>query len=233
VAVYSQFDLIALMAQPECPICRLIQNDVRRFVDGLLYESSVDPSSQQKFRASRGVCAVHSQLLRETRGYSVPMATLYEAAIDEVLSVLDSAGSTPANKLRRNSGGRQISEKLKPSKRCPCCVTVEASERLYTQVFADGLADHAFVQAFQQSQGLCLTHVRRMMEHAMPQDARTKFVQAQRAIWKKLLAELDLFMARSGERGDGKPVGEEGTSWSRAVNVIGGLQNVFGSEYER
>ncbi len=231
MAIYSQYELIGAMGQPACPICRLLQTEVRRFLDGLLYESSVEPAAQQKFRASRGICNVHSQLLRETRGYSAPIATLYEAAIHEVLQIMNSEDKSFGLR-KRGEKGRQLSERLKPSRRCPCCLSMQESERLLVETFAEGLADPAFVQTFKDSHGLCLRHFRRLLEQGLPQQSSTRLLEIQRAIWSRLLSELDLFMARSGERGDGKPVGEEGTSWTRAVDALGGLSGVFGSDYQ-
>ncbi|MBE2183754.1 MAG: hypothetical protein IAE89_10045 [Anaerolineae bacterium] len=230
MAVYSQYELVKAMGQPGCPVCRLIRVEVRRFLDGLLYESSVDPASQHKFRASRGICNVHSQLLRETRGYSVPIATLYEAAIDELMQM--TREGCKGFSLRKRGDGRQLSERLKPKRRCPCCVVTEEAEKLFAETFAEGLADPGFLQAFKNSQGLCLLHFRRLLEQNMPQQSAAQLLETQREIWGRLLVELDLFMARSGERGDGQPVGEEGTSWTRAVDTLGGLPGIFGNDYE-
>lgn len=230
MAIYSQYELLGAMGQPACPICRLLQTEVRRFLDGLLYESSVEPAAQQKFRASRGICNVHSQLLRETRGYSAPIATLYEAAIHEVLKTLESEGKGFG--LRKRESGRQLSDRLKPSRRCPCCLAMEEAENLFVDTFAEGLSDAAFVQAFKNSHGLCLHHFRRLLEKNLSQQPMAQLTEIQRGIWNRLLSELDLFMARSGERGDGKPVGEEGTSWTRAVDALGGLAGVFGNDYQ-
>ncbi len=88
---------VEAFAQPGCAICRLLERDVSRFLDTLLYEHPTDPITQNDLRASRGLCHQHTWTLPRYNS-ALATAVLYDAVIDELLriSAADAAGSRAA-----------------------------------------------------------------------------------------------------------------------------------------
>src|SRR4051794_16371242 len=159
---FGYFDLLEALPQPGCAVCRLLDHDVDRFLDTLLFEFPVDPVMQNQFRDSRGLCHEHSWQLP---GYNNALATaiLYNAVLDEMLQV---SAQTPAEKpnafarLRGNATNSALADALAPTKPCPACVVRSDAEKRYLQVLGETINEERMRTAFQQSDGLCLPHFR-------------------------------------------------------------------------
>ncbi len=230
----SYFDIIEAFEKPGCAICRLLQNDADRFLDTLLYEFVVDPDVQNAFRASRGLCNTHGWQLSHQRGGNVGIAVLYQGAIDEALVALTQSpqkkGSSQMMRLfglQADAEGTLAADRLAPEGRCMCCAALDAAEKRYIHTLATSLGDGRVRHAYASSDGLCLPHVRRLLQEA--QDVQF-IVQTQASIWKHLIAELELFRAKIDPRNTLGEMGDEGNSWLRAIEAMGGGSGVFGTD---
>jgi len=75
---------------------------------------------------------------------------------------------------------------------------------------------------------LCLPHFRMALRHTTnPADHRA-LVDVQRAVWEKLLDELDAFKEMHDHRHTGERMGGEGDSWLRALKGLAGEEGIFG-----
>lgn len=221
-------DLIEAMAQPHCPVCRLVQRDVARYINSLLYEYVNDYDTNAGFRAGRGLCGTHSWQMHETRGSALGVAILFHAALDEVLRVdLD-------NTSRGNGGlggllGRSKTPKdLDPTGPCMVCAYQRRAERLHIELLADHIAASDLAEAFAASDGLCLPHFQGTLERMGNRSGRTEFVRVQREIWLNLREELELFIRKNDVNYQGEGFGPEGDSWRRAIRLLAGEDGVFG-----
>ena len=60
---FGYYDLIEAFSQSGCAVCRLVKRDVQRNLNAILYEFVTDGEIYNRFRASRGLCAEHGQML--------------------------------------------------------------------------------------------------------------------------------------------------------------------------
>jgi hypothetical protein len=232
----NYYDLLDAFKLTGCPLCRLLKQDAHRFLDTLLYEFVADRSIQAEFRKSRGLCSVHAWELTELRGGNVGTAILCQVVLDEVTTQLSSAAKKAGSPLSRLFGqqteGALLAERLEAGERCMCCVAMDATERRYIETLAAHLAEPDVRAAFTASAGFCLPHFRRLLTAVTEDDALQVLIDGQTAIWKALIAELELFRYKVDPRWAGDPMGAEGNSWLRATEMIAGAERVFPSQRE-
>lgn len=233
----NYYNLLDAFKESGCALCRLLQSDAHRFLDTLLYEFVVDRTIQAEFRKSRGLCNVHAWELTELRGGSVGTAILCQVVLDEISGQIGAGvgkkGASPLNRLfGQQTEGALMAERLEPAERCMCCVAVDASERRYLETLADSLDEPEVKAAFTASAGFCLPHFRLLLKEVTRDEVRHVLIDGQAAIWKALIAELELFRYKVDPRWAGDPMGAEGNSWIRATEMIAGAARVFPSQRE-
>lgn len=237
---FGYFNLVEMLAKPGCAICNLALHDVDRYLDSLLYEYVAEPETNDAFREARGLCGEHGKQLTEYRAGALGVAILYEAALDEVLKIIDETPvETSSNGFARmlgNDGKRAAStltDKLEPTRPCMACETLIAAENLYTQLLSDTVADERMQAAYQASTGLCLPHFQQTLRQTADTSRLKLLVDVQRSIWASLQAELRLFMSKTNVQAAGnvtrEAIGAEGDSWKRAVTQVSGERGVFGA----
>lgn len=213
------YDLLEAFAQPGCALCRLLEHDVDRFLDNLLYEYPTDPTTQNAFRASRGLCHEHSwQLTRYNSALAV--AVLYNAALDELLNISE---KTPPEKGRRGKSS-PLADALEPTKPCPACVVRSDSEKRYLNVIGEYIAGDRLRDAFAKSDGLCLPHFREALSTSTPDSART-LTAIQREKWAALKGEVETFLHKMDAHYH-QEIGTEATSWLRALARLAGEKHL-------
>ncbi len=202
-------------AQPGCAICRLLERDVSRFLDTLLYEHPTDPITQQELRASRGLCHQHAWALPRYNS-ALATAVLYDAVIDELLRI---SASTPPERSQRRLRGEAdnaLAAALEPEKPCPACLVRERAEAIYVEVLGTHVGEARMKTAFQQSAGLCLPHFQAALRATSDADSARLIADVQRAQWRSLKQELTLFMHKMDAHYH-QAIGAEGTSWLIAL----------------
>ncbi|MFQ3565919.1 MAG: DUF6062 family protein [Aggregatilineales bacterium] len=230
---FSYYDLLERFAEPGCTVCALLKAAQRRYLSALLYEFVTDPGAQAQFRAARGLCNPHAWALHDQREGLVGIAILYEQAISEWLERLNEV-EPPANNgglgrlFRRNLSG---AGRLAPERGCGCCAQLAETERYALETLRDGLAEPSFRENYLSSTGLCLPHLARLLPMLRDPSAFKCVYDHQREQLSALREQLDLFIARYGERGDGAPMGDEATSWRRAIALLAGEIGVFGFDH--
>ena len=216
---FGYYDLLEAFAQPGCAVCRLLEKDVDRFLDNLLYEYPTDPTTQNNFRASRGLCHEHSwQLTRYNSALAV--AVLYNAALDEVLDI---SGKTAPDKGKRGKPSA-LADALEPTKPCPACVVRSDSEKRYLKVIGEYIAEERLREAFRKSDGLCLPHFRESLRVSTPDCART-LTEIQRDIWTALKREVEEFLHKMDAHYH-QEIGKEATSWLRTLARLAGEKHL-------
>ena len=74
----TYFDLRDACQLPGCPVCRIEQRTVQRFLDALMYENVNDPGTRDRLRGSLGFCHEHAwQVANEMLGNALGMAIIY------------------------------------------------------------------------------------------------------------------------------------------------------------
>ena len=198
-----------------CPICRLEQQGVERYLDQQFYENVNSPKWREHLRGSLGFCHEHAwlgvdQRLGDALGYSI----IYRDLVNSVLKQLETA---PA----RNKSGK-IQDTLAPRKHCPVCEQRDHITHTYLKVLAEELKTPEMISALQQSDGLCLPHLRMALAQVRDETARGQLIQIQRQKLEGLRAELDEFIRKNDYQAAQEGFGSEGDAWLRSIGMIVG-----------
>ncbi|MFN8371872.1 MAG: DUF6062 family protein [Anaerolineae bacterium] len=226
---FGYFDLIETFPLPGCAICNLLQHDVQRLIDNVLWEHTNDPFILDKMRASRGLCNEHGWQFIEA-AHALNVAVFYEPPLQEILKILDEAvpEPKPQNVVRRlfaKSGGSTLADALDPVQPCLVCDLQNENEARYLGIMAQHIADERLLKAFWESDGLCLPHFKMVLRRTPYAD---RFIRIQKDIWTRLHAELEEFTHKLAIQTPNDQIGSEANSWRRTHAVFTGGKGVFG-----
>jgi len=224
----NYYDFLTHFAQPGCLICNLVDRDVRRYLDSLLYEYVNAPVTHEAMRASRGLCAQHNSQLVDYGASVLGIAILEAAILDEVLMLAASPGGGSALARLRGGTGRALADQLEPDAPCSACEALNKAQQLHIDALAFHIDDADLAAAYRQSNGLCLPHVRLALRAAPGAGHVAALVAIQTAIWAALKGELDEFARKYDINHADEMMGAEGDSWRRALGLIAGRREVLG-----
>lgn len=227
-------DLLAALAQPGCPFCRLLDATADRLIDAILFESVNDVGVREELNAARGLCRRHAPLMVRT-GSALGAATMIQGVLKVLLRELEASGIEAESPSRwrglMRAGGvavadpaaERLAASLAPRAVCPVC----AHEATFTGHYIDTLLKHAtpgstLSAAYAASDGLCLPHFRAVARRGLSGPALTTLVAAQREIWQRLNRELEEFLRKNDYRFQGEKFGAERDSWLRAISAVSG-----------
>lgn len=229
------FDLLDAMRLDGCPICRLRQRALERYVDTLLYERVNDGRLRARLRRSCGFCHEHAWALRR-HGASVGVALMMRDVLRTLLREGQAAQGVSVARERRSGVGWQLprwlrrrphsgnwlAEALQPRDTCPICVAMRDVERSCAAVMGETILERDFQDAFSRSEGLCRAHLVLALERARTGEAADALWQAEKGIWRNLEADLSELIRKSDYRFMAEPKGAEAKSWLRALAAISG-----------
>jgi hypothetical protein len=217
---------------------------VARYLDILIYENVNDPQTRDAVVAARGYCNGHSWQLRATSGAAFGTALMYRDVLQHVAEEIGrqlpgahrdlfATGRNDGGLLKRlatltgrsdsDGQGRGITD---PHLACPACRVRERYERIYLGVLLDHLGAEEFTRALQSAGGLCLVHLDRARVTTRNMRALERLSEVQNACMQSLLEELSEFIRKHDYRFTGEGMGEEGTSWIRAIEMVAGKQGI-------
>ncbi len=151
------FKLIDACREGGCPICATLRSDEAGYFDSLLYEKVNNRHFRAKFNLGGGFCGYHAKYLEGLHD-ALAVVLLYRQILRYELDA----------------------EPIQNSKSCPACDYLLEKERQVTSVLWKYINDPEFIDAFQQTGGLCLPHYRRLKrEHLTLPGWFTKFNREQ------------------------------------------------------
>jgi hypothetical protein len=230
VSTLTAHELLEACRKPGCPVCRLEQRTVERYLDNQFYENVNSTAFRDRLRASLGFCHEHAWLAVDERlGDALGFTIIYRDVINGILSRLEE----PAMPRREVSLRKQIPEQVRnrvarvlhtlvPQKRCPACQHREEAMRNIVTELVNELGSPEMVEALRASDGLCLAHLRSALEHARDVSAVETMIDIHRVKLEGLKAELDEFIRKSDYQFAGEGFGTEGDAWLRALGTIVG-----------
>jgi len=137
------FELQKACAQPGCPLCRIVADRSRRWLDNMLFEHVSDRGFRAAHRAAGGFCAAHSRELASFRD-GLAVAILGRDLLEDRLAAFRK-GRPPAARAA-----------------CPVCVERERIEAEYLGFLAESGGDSPeeaqLRELFAASAGLCAPH---------------------------------------------------------------------------
>jgi hypothetical protein len=234
----SNFLLSKLMdacRESGCPVCRMEQQSVERYLENQLYENVNSPGWRDRLRGSLGFCHEHAWLVVERRlGDALGFSIIYRDLLNTILKRLDEKNSlqppSPSwtDRLRKApEQTRALMERLlyaiTPARRCPACEELDEKNREILSVLVDGLEKQEVLDALRSSDGLCLPHLQQSLERAKEVASIEKLLLLHRVKMEGLIAELDEFIRKNDYQVQ-ESFGPEGDAWLRAVALVVGAR---------
>jgi hypothetical protein len=239
----SFYDVREALAQPGCAVCRLKAEVTERYLDGLLWESVNDPGLRHEVRRARGFCHEHAWGLVHN-GASLGVAIILRDVLQEVLAVLEGGKfqTVPTLSLRRTQEAldpgqpagatAELVGQLSPQATCPACAQAATMEGIYLSTLVEHLlSEDGLLAGYQASEGLCLPHFRQALARVRDEVVFEALVQAQRAIWERLIGHLSEIIRKSDYRFQDEPRGEEVGGALRAIAALSGSRVGRGKSY--
>lgn len=216
--------LLYACTQEGCPLCRLTQESIRRYLESWKYELFTDVDVRKELQRTQGFCHNHTWQLVQL-GATLPLAQAYRDIITDLTEQLQKVSSTNAPStpglLRRffESGSKRETEQ------CPACRQTEEAERRYIHTLRKALLHTEFYQQLAASNGLCLHHFYLSCELKMSDthgDWLTPLRKAQLACLQRLDQELQEMIRKHDYRFRDEVRGSEMSAWKKAAGIIAG-----------
>jgi hypothetical protein len=228
------YDLLDACGQDGCPICRLEQHRVERYLDSKLYENVNTPAWRDQLRASLGLCEEHASLAVEKRlGDALGFSIIYRDILNSIL--LHWKAGPPPRRTERPwlSLLGKIPEEaqtliarmfaaLTPRKRCPACEHRDTAASTLLSVLLEEMKKPEMASAFEASSGLCLPHLRLALEHVRDVAVCELLLAVHRQKFESLKKELDEFIRKNDYQFAAEGFGQEGDAWLRAIDLVTG-----------
>ena len=232
----TAYSLLEACRAPGCPVCRLQQRAVERYLDNKFYESVNSTAWRDELRESLGFCHEHAWLAVNARlGDALGFSIIYHDLINSILKKLnDEESSSPASR-GLTSALKQLPEQVRniikqslyaltPRKRCPVCEHRDETTQRVLSVLAEELNQRNMADALESSDGLCLSHLRQTLEHVKDLSVCETLLTIHREKLENLSAELGEFISKSEYQAVKENFGPEGNAWLRAVSMIVGAR---------
>jgi Family of unknown function (DUF6062) len=230
--------LLAGCEQRGCPICRCVEADGRRHLDSLMYEQVTDAVTRARLRATRGFCNWHTWMLLELHGAATGAAILYEDVLATVLRRLNRRRPRArrgwlSERLARVLPGRRARPEGPRRLGCPVCADAHQGETRYIDTALRSVGEAEFDQAYEKSDGFCLPHLLRIVEHGGRPGGADQLVARTLAKWEAVRQDLQRFVTKHDYRNT-EPFSEaEAASRARVFEVIAGRPGLFGNDLPR
>lgn len=227
------YEIRAALQEAGCPICRLAERSVQRYLSALANEGVTDRLLRDQIRAAYGFCAAHGRMLRTGRD-ALGSAIIHRDLVNNLAKALLAEAPLPSTaraRLRRTirPGDPADTRPIPAQRGCTACEQLRQSELHYCAAFVAGLADSETHVLFQGSSGICVPHLRIAMRTAPDPEAYERLRTAQLTIWQRLLDELDEFIRKQDHRFTREPSGAESDSWRRAIDLVSGKPECDGT----
>jgi len=209
-----------LRKSAHCAFCSLERKATHKFFDGLLYEKVTDRDMRAALVRSQGFCPRHSHVLAGF-GDGLGTAILYQDQIQLRLKALEKSGAKP-----RGSRNPSASS-AKGGDGCPACRRVEQVRSGLAHTLLQSLSDPEMVEVFTSSSALCFPHFSLVLNEAKESVARSVLLRIESERLEQLLALLKRYIAKHDYRRTAEGFAEEKESWTRAVEIVSGVKNVF------
>ena len=229
----TAYQLLEACQEPGCPVCRMEQHSVERYLDNHFYENVNSPKWRDKLRTSLGFCHEHAWLAVNKRlGDALGFSIIYRDVVTHILSDLDRGRTAPparglAAMLRQvPEGARTLVESMlsaiTPRKRCPACDYRDETNRSTLSILLEGLKSIEMEHALEASHGLCLPHLRQALEHVRDAGVSETLLHLHRSKLERLRSELGEFIHKNDYQRIEQGFGEERDAWLRAITMVAG-----------
>lgn len=231
----SIVNLQEALKKPGCPVCRLEHEAAVQSVDAFLWENTNDASVRQPINDAYGFCPEHSRLLvakeMMTSGPVLGVNIVYALLAKKVSQELQRVHEKPRlfwrRKVKRGSteGNHWL---LVPHADCPLCkLAAESGANVLATLFELLTGqEKEFSRAYQQSAGICLSHLRTGLEMFGEQNPAAATFLVEDTV-KRLETQqaqmLEYIRKHNWEYREEKLTADEQAAWLRTLTFFTGL----------
>ncbi len=224
-------DILALLAQPGCPVCTFALAGVERYVESIDYEAVNDPGFRGEIEPAQGFCNRHA-VLWLGRAHPLGTALIYDAVLTRLAEPVDHLEPRGRHGFRAVLADRfewrederecAASEVLPIEGHCPVCKVQHELEQAGVAAVFEGVAAPAFAAAYRASMGLCLPHVRAIFETGEDGVALAVVREVAGQTSATLRRQLAEIVRKHDYRFRSEPAGDERGAVERAVHHVAG-----------
>ncbi|MFQ5596301.1 MAG: DUF6062 family protein [Anaerolineae bacterium] len=240
-----------------CPLCRLRRDSERRYLFGFLWENVNDGSIRKHLVQALGFCPDHAWQLQEieqTRwSDGLGTAIVYEDLTNRALKALQTYRDTLADRrlplrerlrgwvgglvddrgpARHDRASAQGPADLVPRATCRACDIGDDADRRYVAWLVRDCVESADLhQAYQDSDGLCLPHLRQALAEEGDPEAARFLVDVAIEHAGNLVEDLSEYIRKHIHEYRREPMSDnERESWIRAVAWFAGEKRLTDAE---
>jgi len=204
-----------------CPICAAQSQALFDFFVDAQYALSETDQARRAFAQEHGLCRAHTwqfQQVASPQGISEGYAPLVEAVASELRRSLDQ----PAGEIVA-----RIETLL--AKNCPACHVLKEAGQASLKQFLEQIAAPEGQELYEESQGLCLPHLRAALA-ALPSRVTVEFLlREQVRRLEEVSEDMRSYMLKRDALRRGLHNQDEETAWRRALVQLAGEQSVSAS----
>jgi hypothetical protein len=235
----SYFNLLDAFSADKCPICSLIDRESKRHLRALYYEFVNDAGVRNAMHRSRGLCNWHAWTSTEIPCSNTGISIIYRdllnnelATLREILDLLETPQSflCSLTSYKRKKDLSLLISDWKKKEACIVCKANAGATLFHLRELLDHLHEKDFATKYRASQGLCLPHLKILVEKFpghpnLPVALRIQIEKYQYLSW-----ELGEFWRKHDYRFENEPKGSETDSWLRAIRQFVGMREHFGND---
>ncbi len=220
-----QIELREAMSPWGCPLCRLSEKAEQAYIKSLNYERVLDLKTRDALKSSRGLCDKHSRDWETLQGSALGIAIVYRVTVLDLLRDTDPSKLKPRGIFKRQSSGVDLAQQLVSHGPCLACDIGAGTAERFSGLLLQDIEDPKMQKLLLQCGGLCLVHLRTALSHRMRASTSASLISVQRQAWQHIMGELEEFIRKNDYRFRDEAMSEEeGTSWSRVLDVIVGMK---------
>ncbi len=223
VAQFAEADLREALGGDGCPLCALAARAVSRYLAAVSRESITDVDIRASLRDAIGYCPRHAWQWLDEGHNPLGAALVYKDLVANARRALGADGAPGAASLLGRMIGRATpssrDEALAPRRGCPACEIQSLADSRVLDALLQFLPGPAVRDAYAQSSGVCLPHLRAALaragsRHQAAAEALTAHCQTALG---RLEASLDEFIRKQDYRYQHESIGEERDAPERAT----------------
>ncbi len=235
----SYFNLLDAFSADTCPICALIDKESKRHLHALYYEFVNDAGVRDSLHRSRGFCNWHAWASTEITCSNTGISIIYRdllnseiATIREILNLVAStrASRNPITNFRRKKDLTLALNDWKKKEACIVCTANAGATLFHLRELLDHLGEEGFSDRFRASMGLCLPHLKILVEKFTSHPNLPLALEVQIEKYQRLSWELGEFWRKHDYRFAHEPKGAESDSWLRVIKQFVGMREHFGND---
>jgi hypothetical protein len=207
-------ELLETFDREGCVVCKLLEISVLKYLENLLHEFTMDPTSRREIREAFGYCRKHTgQLIDVTKNTNQRLSASIVAE--------DLANSFLKHTRKLSKSGIQAGTGMfKIRKSCPICKYYSKHEKMYVSEFAKGTAKEEFLEKFEGNPGICIEHLIKVSKSIKDRAALKRILKPQIKEIEETCLELNNFIKKFDHRNKETITDGEASAWIRLFNRI-------------